>query len=311
MGRLYDSLKQRGAGLPAASSVASSAPRLQVVPATADLVAAEDHEAMPAYEVGVHEHKLAHPAHASVGEPRLPKAKEQKKEAPKPQSKVTFAPQEDFRLPSHSISEQIVVVRQPDSADAKEYHQVAGHLSRLLTFHQARSLMLLPVEHAGSAPILTANLACAWAESTKHPIILVDAGRFTPEEGLAALLGLSAAPGWEELMTGTDLAQAIQQTGWAWLDAIAAGNRLSHSGMNAWAKKSGSILHTLGKHYESIILLGPAYPHSSLGIMLAEMTDSTCILVTEGQVNPHRSNAALHSLTNHGARVLGTIVMDK
>lgn len=311
MGRLYDSLKQRGEGLPAASSMASTAPRLQVIPATADLPVADDHAEMPSYEVPVQEAKPS-PQPAIFSEARTQPAKENKNETRRmpstpPTSKVIFTPQEMQRLPSHSISSRIVVVHQPDSADAKDYGKIADHLSRLLMLQQARSLTLLPIEPIGTAPTLTANLACAWAETTKHPIILIDAARSSRAEGLAALLGLGVAPGWEELMMGADLAQAIQQTGWAWLDAIAGGNRLAPAGTAAWAKKAASILHTLGKHYQSIILLGPA--HSPLGIVLAETTDATCLLVTADQAQEQHST--LHSLANHPARVVGTIVMDK
>src|SRR5437016_3476458 len=49
MGKLFDSMKQRGGALPVAGAVAQ--PRLQVVPVVSDLSHVHDHETMPFYEV--------------------------------------------------------------------------------------------------------------------------------------------------------------------------------------------------------------------------------------------------------------------
>jgi hypothetical protein len=311
MGKLFDSIKRRnGAG--------ATPPRLQVVPA-AEPIRHDDQESMPFYEVPATDGNEA--STVSIAKPVPSKTVSSvtfqavgaasKSEAKQHHTSVSFAPES----PLHNrddleVDPSIVVLHQPETSRAQEFRDLAEHLARLATARQVQSMTFVPVENQPHLAMTVANLGCAWAEFTRHPVILIDAARTSTGQDLASLLGLGPAPGWEELMTGATLAETIQQTGRAWLDLIAAGRRLAWANTQAWAKRAGSVLESLSKHYRHILLLGPGYPHSPLGLVLAEASDSTCIIVPANQPNHPQKNPLLSAIAQQGGQVLGTIVLD-
>lgn len=325
MGKLFDSMKQRGTSLPSATS-AAAAPRLQVLPALAELPPVDDHEPMPFYEVP-NEHdpvrrSLSFPTIASTASP-LPAKQHAADSVNREQiatqslfpastlpSKLSFAPAvpREHQLLKH-FADELVVVHQPSSNASLEYRALAEQLIQELTSLQAQSMTLLPLQHQ-SASTLAANLGCAWAEITRHPLVLIDAARSNPGDDLACLFGLTNAPGWEELMTGSSLGESLQQTGRAWLDLIGSGRRLAWSNTQSWAEKSNHVVQSLGKHYRHVLLLGPAFPHSPLGLVLAETTATTCIVVAKDDSQQTHRDIVLHSLAQQGKPVIGTILLD-
>ncbi len=322
MGKLFDSMKQRGGALSSASS-STSAPRLQVVPEISDLAPADDHETMPFYEVP-NANDLTHIKHNVVATaPTQPAIKLQTlhtdddqhhshKDAhhSQPQTRLTFAPAVPRdRSPLDHLADELIVVHQPASPQALEYRAMAEQLIQELTALKAQSMTLLPLQQQ-SASTLAANLGCAWAEITRHPLVMIDAARSRPGDDLACLFGLTHAPGWEELMTGSAIGEALQQTGRAWLDLIGSGRRLAWSNTQAWADKARHVLQSLSKHYRHIVLLGPAYPHSPLGLVLAETTESTCILVANDEAQQSHRETVLQALSQQGKPIIGTILLD-
>lgn len=321
MGKLFDSMKQRGGSLPSASS-STSAPRLQVVPEISDLAQVDDHETMPFYEVPnatdlKHTNHMvnvasAQPAiklqnlHTDDEQHHSHKAAHQSQ----PQTRLTFAPAVPRdRSPLDHLADELIVVHQSASPQALEYRVMAEQLIQELTALKAQSMTLLPIQQQ-SASTLAANLGCAWAEITQHPLVMIDAARSRPGDDLACLFGLTHAPGWEELMTGSAIGEALQQTGRAWLDLIGSGRRLAWSNTQAWADKARHVLQSLSKHYRHIVLLGPAYPHSPLGLVLAETTESTCILVANDETQQSHRETVLQALAQQGKPIIGTILLD-
>jgi hypothetical protein len=322
MGKLFDSMKHRGAALPQAASVATT-PRLQVLPAETELMPVNDHVVMPFYEVPNEQEATSSQGqktaqHAAPEEvfaktepiialpPTLTVASPPKVE---PVSRLSFSSAEtrhhhDLR----HIADEVVVIHQPHSHEAHDYRQMAEQLLHELHSLQASSLTLLPVQ-TGAASTLVANLGTAWADLTRLPVVLIDAARSKPGDDLACYFGLTPAPGWEELMTGSMLGETIQQTGRAWLDLIGSGRRLAWSNTQAWATKAQQVMHELQKHYRHILLMGPAFPHSPLGLVLAETTATTCLLVQAEHKHAEHVDTVSHTLTQLGKPLVGSIVL--
>lgn len=322
MGKLFDSMKQRGGALPTPGSV-TTAPRLQVVSDSSDLAMVDDHTPMPFYEVPNEldpaRSNLSFPARPTPAPVVPPEIKlktiaedtaERTKLAPQPHARLSFtAALPRDRSPLVHLADDLVVVHQPDSTGALEYRAMAEQLIHELTALQAQSITLLPLQHTEAAS-LAANLGCAWAEITRHPIVMIDAARTRPGDDLACLFGLTHAPGWEELMTGSSIGEALQQTGRAWLDLIGSGRRLAWANTQAWADKARHVLQSLAKHYRHIVLLGPAYPHSPLGLVLAETTDSTCVIANNEEGRLSYGETVLNTLAQQGKPIVGTIMLD-
>lgn len=320
MGKLFDSMKQRGGTLPSPSSV-TSAPRLQVVPENSDLAHVDDHEPMPFYEVPNDKDParinlaINHsPTPVAPAELKLKAMPEEEVRRPKlvaqPHAKMSFATAMPHdRSPHDHLADELIVAHQPASSGALEYRAMAEQLIQELTALQAQSMTLLPLQQ-NSAATLAANLGCAWAEITRHPIVMIDAARTRPGDDLACLFGLTHAPGWEELMTGSSIGEALQQTGRAWLDLVGSGRRLAWANTQAWADKARHVLQSLSRHYRHIVLLGPAYPHSPLGLVLAETTESTCLVVNNDDAQQSHRETVLQALAQQGKPIVGTILLD-
>ena len=179
MGKLFDSMKQRGGTLPSASS-STSAPRLQVVPEINDLVQVDDHETMPFYEVpNANDQKHINYAvnvvvtaptqpaiklqtlHTDEDQPHSHKAAQHSQS----QTKLTFAPAVPRdRSPLDHLADELIVVHQPASSEALEYRAMAEQLIQELTALKAQSMTLLPLQQQ-SASTLAANLGCAGPRS--------------------------------------------------------------------------------------------------------------------------------------------------
>lgn len=325
MGKLFDSMKQRGATLPSATVAAGTA-RLQVVPIHDDFAPVDDHVPMPFYEVPNSDEPKrpsANIAHNRIEAAPLPTTMPRSAPSDETSAKrdvssiqnvsatrLTFAPAEP-RSPAslRHLADELVVVHHPASHQALEYRAMAEQLVQELSALQAQSITLLPLQQQ-SASTLAANLGCAWAELTRHPLVLIDAARSKPGDDLACLFGLTHAPGWEELMTGSALGESLQQTGRAWLDLIGSGRRLAWSNTQSWAEKASHVIESLGKHYRHVVLLGPAFPHSPLGLVLAETTASTCILLAKDDSKLGYRDTVLATLAQQGKPVIGTILVD-
>lgn len=305
MGKLFDSMKQRSAALNVSPSK-EAAPRLQVLPAH-DLAPVEDHEPMPFYEVpNDSEPKNKTNPFLSIA----PVIKTPVAVKTPAVSRFTLLPAEPLNptIDRH-IADEVVVLHRPKSPEALEYRAMAEQLIHELTTLQATSMTLLPI-HAQSGMVLAANLGCAWADLTKHPLVMIDAARSKPGDDLACYFGLTNAPGWEELMTGSSIGEALQQTGRHWFDLIGSGRRLAWSNTQSWARKADEVIHSLSKHYRHTLLLGPAFPHSPLGLVLAETTACTCILLSSDDAHhPHRE-LAQQALAQLGKPLVGSILLD-
>lgn len=317
MGKLYDSMRQRGTTMPAAP-LAGTSPRLQVLSTEHELSQVEDHVVMPFYEVpnddeprkpvnlratttAPNVQESVPPARQTVYESRL---------LTEPHPKLNFSIAEPAAPVSlRHIADEVVVVHQPETLLSREYRSLAEQLIQELTQIQGRSLTLLPLQQQ-SVSELVVNLGCAWADITRHPLVLIDAARSTPGDDLACYFGLTHAPGWEELMTGSSLGEALQQTGKNWLDLVGPGKRLAWSNTQSWASRTHSVLHELTKHYRHILLLGPSFPHSPLGLVLAETTDSTCIVLPATGQPLAQQEDVIKTLNELGKPVLGSIQLD-
>lgn len=319
MGKLYDSMKQRGTSLPISSSTPTP-PRLQVVPSNHDLSPVDDHGTMPFYEVPNDQEpkRAGSPFNATLTQ-ALPVEVVEKATnsvySPPLAAKLAFTPATALdhgtadRLNRRLYADELIVIHRPSSPEAQEYRHLAENLIDELAALQSQSLTLLPL-HQESSTALVANLGCAWADITRHPLVMIDAARSNPGDDLACYFGLTHAPGWEELMTGSSLGEALQQTGRNWLDLIGSGRRLAWSNTQSWATQASQVLHTLNKHYRHVLLLGPAFPHSPLGLVLAEVTAATCLLGTAHTQSIHRETVHT-ALSQAGKPIVGTIVLDR
>jgi Mrp family chromosome partitioning ATPase len=223
-------------------------------------------------------------------------------------SGITFEPWSrlDFQPPAAAAPE-LVVWREPQSSTANHYRQLCAAIAPMLAADQLRSLLLLPVERDRQSALVMVNVALALGEKRQQPLLLIDAD---PQDGqIAQLLGLAAAPGWTELLSGLPLRQVIQDSSWRQLHVIAAGNRLACANPLRWGEHVRARLAHLGRRYELIVVRSPGWRDSAAAAILAHGCNAACLLLTRAQVGQPFEAACLDSLRKDGVRVLGSIIL--
>jgi hypothetical protein len=188
------------------------------------------------------------------------------------------------------------------------YRQMAQALLQELKDQEPASLLLLPLESAGNTGPMVAELSVALLAELQKPVLLVDVQRHP--EGAAARLEAAAAPGWEELLLGLDWPQAIQRSRVAGLDVIVAGNRLAHATPKRWAQLAGRRLRALEEHYRFLLISGPHWPESALGLLLAAETKATCVVVSADAAEGRLHQQLTRQLLEEKRRVLGALVLN-
>jgi len=204
-----------------------------------------------------------------------------------------------------SFGTELMVGREPGSAAAMQYRQVAENLRTALKAENLRSLLLLPLDAATSPAPTAVNLALALAEAGAT-ILLIDAGRSV--RPTSEMLGLAAAPGWAEVVQGMLPAHAIQDSGWHRLHVLAAGNRLAGSTSPLHGDKMGGLLDDLRSRYDLLLLLAPSHATGGLSALLPHLCDAVCLLLDKKQVDQPAEANCLKTLRSERVRVLGSIV---
>jgi MinD-like ATPase involved in chromosome partitioning or flagellar assembly len=172
---------------------------------------------------------------------------------------------------------------------------------------RARSLLLVPVEAVARLAELHAHLGMAFAQVTRQPVVLVDAAR--QSAGVAALFGMAAAPGWEELLAGLPISQVIQQTGHGWLDVVPAGNRLACATPDVWAARAARKLQSLERHYRLLVIAAPPWPQSPHAALLAPSVAASCLVTERPLTDLDVEKACVAALHSRGHQVFGSVVM--
>jgi hypothetical protein len=286
----------------AAAPVENAAPHLPATPAETVVIETITGE-MPFVEVGGQETitNAPMPPRTSVARRPNPDVKPLL-QPPRPSAaELAFHLADSLPLLTAPTAE-LVVWHDPSGLKAGQYRQVGTGLLPGLRERNVATLLLIPCASDDTA-VTIANVGLVLAEREFRRLLLADAwGRGA---ALTGLFGLAPAPGWNELVHGLPIMQAIQESGYRGLHILGAGNRLVHSRVVQNGPRVRVMLQALREQYDLVVVRSPAAEDAAEALALATVCDAVCIV--QRQAADATSDALLRSLQRAGAHVLGRI----
>jgi len=203
------------------------------------------------------------------------------------------------------LAAEVIAYHQPDHALSGQYRELLEKILSEVNGEASRALLFTALTPGAGTTTAVLNLAVCGASDPRRQVIVVDANWQRPV--LARRLGLAAAPGLQEVLSGTAaLEQVIQATVQERLHALPAGaTRLTLLSGNA----IGWVLRWLRERYDLVLLDGAAWQPGAAGGDLAAEVDAVYLVLDEGQVGQTAVKAATRSLAQFGARLGGMIVV--
>jgi polysaccharide biosynthesis transport protein len=204
-----------------------------------------------------------------------------------------------------------VVAAEPHSSQAESFRQLRTNLQFVEIGgdrRHARAQVVATtssVAGEGKSTVAT-NLALALAE-TGARVLLVDADLRRPT--VADVLGLEAGAGLTTVLLGqATTEEVLQEWGTAGLQVLTSGPLPPNPSELLGSAAMQALVDRWRDDYDHVVLdVPPLLPVADAAI-LARVADGTAVVVGAGTVRRPQLSAALQSLANVGARVLGVVL---
>jgi hypothetical protein len=148
---------------------------------------------------------------------------------------------------------ELVTFHRPDHAVTEQYRELLSSLVAQVPAGRPQVLLLTAAFSGGGTTTTLLNLAITAAREGKLRVAVVDADLRRP--ALGQRLGLPAAPGLREVLTGTtSLQRALQETGQANLLALTAGEMANGGAAQLAGEAMRSVLRHLRSRFDLILV---------------------------------------------------------
>ncbi len=206
-----------------------------------------------------------------------------------------------------SLSPYLVLFHEPTGYRAE---QIRGLRNKLIAMNPDGSSKTLVVTsaQAGEGKTTTAiNLAMAFAERERTPVILVDADMRSPSVESHLQINLEAGLS-EALLGSAPLEQVIRPSGIHNLDVLGAGGRLAVPSEILTSHRIEELFNRLKERYQYVIVDTPAIKPVTDGTVLSACADGTLLVVRLLHTSKSQSKDTIRTLSELGANLLGTFV---
>jgi capsular exopolysaccharide synthesis family protein len=206
-----------------------------------------------------------------------------------------------------SLSPYLVLFHEPTGYRAE---QIRGLRNKLIAMNPDGSSKTLVVTsaQAGEGKTTTAiNLAMAFAERERTPVILVDADMRSPSVESHLQVNLEAGLS-EALLGSAPLEQVIRPSGVYNLDVLGAGGRLAVPSEILTSHRIEELFNRLKERYQYVIVDTPAIKPVTDGTVLSACADGTLLVVRLLHTSKSQSKDTIRTLGELGANLLGTFV---
>lgn len=206
-----------------------------------------------------------------------------------------------------SLSPYLVLFHEPTGYRAEQIRGLRNKLIAMNPDTSAKTLVVTSAQ-AGEGKTTTAiNLAMAFAERERTPVILVDADMRSPSVGSHLQINLGVGLS-DALMGSATLEQAIQPSGIRNLDVLGAGRRLAVPSEILTSHRIEELYDRLKERYQYVIVDTPAIKPVTDGTVLSACADGTLLVVRLLHTSKSQSKETIRTLRELGANMLGTFV---
>lgn len=314
MGRMLDALRRDHDAPNHRAPVA--APSSSVAALASDEPMLVDADEIPFIEVGPHKSMEASPsvlACAPASKSPLAEVSIPRNEAPPSLAalrNVQFRPLTSRAASRSSFAAELIAHHAPDQPAARQYREIFDAVCQAATASGRSSALLFTaaLPHSGATTTLL-NLALTAAQRPQC-LIVVDANFRRP--AVAERLGLAAAPGLREAMTGAvALDEAIRPTEHPNLMALTVGAPVPHagSGVRFVAETLSSLLRQLRQRFPLVFVDGPRWDGKPDVVALAAACDAVFLVAPESEADTPQTETLLRLIPQQGARLAGCILV--
>lgn len=199
--------------------------------------------------------------------------------------------------------EELVMVNRPASQLAEQYRRMRNSVQAMNADGAARSILMTSAIEGEGKTVTTLNLAVAMAELAGKRVCVVDTNRFNPS--VEDFLSMPRRQGLSELLASRlTMDEALRSTSVDRLDIIGAGSNESDMVINV--DRMRSVLNTLKRRYDYVLLDAPAVLRANHPSLLASIADGILLMVRMGHTPKQLVEEAFAMLENLGGNLLGT-----
>lgn len=208
-----------------------------------------------------------------------------------------------------SLNPYLVLFHDPTGYRAE---QIRGLRNRLIAMNpdgNAKTLVVTSAISGEGKSVTALNLAMAFAERERTPVVLVEADMRFP--CVERYLQLNPGPGFSDVLMGhASLERATRPSGVRNLDVLAAGGRIASPAELLSTHRIEEIYARLKERYQYVVIdTPPVTPATDAGV-LAPAADGTLFVVRLEHSTKNLAKDAVKNLRELGANILGVFVTE-
>jgi capsular exopolysaccharide synthesis family protein len=210
-------------------------------------------------------------------------------------------------LVEKSVSPYLVLFHEPTGYRAEQMRGLRNKLIAMNPDDAAKTLVVTSAQKSDGKTTTAINLAMAFAERERTPVILVDADMRAPS--VERNLQINRSTGLSEVLLGSaQLEQAIRPSGVRNLDVLGAGSPLAVPSEILTSHRIEELYHRLKERYQYVIVDTPAIKPVTDASVLSSCADGTILVIRMLHSTKGQSKDAIRTLRELGANILGTFV---
>jgi capsular exopolysaccharide synthesis family protein len=214
---------------------------------------------------------------------------------------------DDVVLVEKSVSPYLVLFHEPTGYRAEQMRGLRNKLIAMNPDDAAKTLVVTSAQNGDGKTTTAINLAMAFAERERTPVVLVDADMRAPS--VERNLQINRATGLSEVLLGSaPLEQAIRPSGVRNLDILGAGSPLAVPSEILTSHRIEELYHRLKERYQYVIVDTPAIKPVTDASVLSSCADGTLLVIRMLHSTKSQSKDAIRTLRELGANILGTFV---
>lgn len=207
-----------------------------------------------------------------------------------------------------TLATQLSMAHQPFSRQSEAIRSIRSQLM-LRWFNGAqRSLTIAGVSGEDGASLFVANMAIALSQLGKS-VLLIDANLRQPAQ--CRIFGIEARPGLADMLAGRGGRAAITRIPFfSGLSLLQAGT-LPPNPQELFARNAHDLLHRSAVRMHDIVLFdAPAFSVCVDALSLAARSQGVLLVIRRNRTAVSEALAAAQLISESGARLIGTVIVD-
>ena len=206
-----------------------------------------------------------------------------------------------------AINPFLVVFHDPSGFRAEQVRALRNKLVAMNPDGAAKTLVVTSAIKGEGKTVTALNLAMAFAELDRHPVLVVDADLRT--SSVEEYLNLNPHPGLADVLVGRVQVQAaIRPSGVRNLSVLGPGTRLGSPSELLSQHRLDSLFARLKEQFQYVIVDTPPVMPATDASMVSSRADGTLLVVRLEHSAKSLTRQALRALQDLGGNVMGTFV---